>query len=126
MQLTDFQQWLFSGGIFGGPTNFLVPMGVMRDVQQIVDFGQFLFLFRCLPDFNGLSLDGFHAGSDHHLCSRNSPYLLPPDAGVSLLLQAVHGDGDYPVGQHGQIQVRLYLFFMSFRQNCRRCVTNES
>ena len=79
----------------------------MRDVQQIVDFGKFLFLFRCLPDFNGLSLDGFHAGSDHHLCSRNSPYLLPPDAGVSLLLQAVHGDGDYPVGQHGQIQVRL-------------------
>ena len=97
----------FFGRYLWRPYKLSCSQRTCLDVQQLVDFGQFLLLFRSLPDFDGLSLDGFHAGGDHHLCSGDAPYLLPPDVRVALLPQAVHSDGNNPVGQDGQIKVRL-------------------
>ena len=81
--------------------------GVGIDIQQTVDYGQFILGLRALPYPNFVTVDGFHLSSHHDLCLGYPHDLIPPDVRVILHLQPVFGDGDNPVGQHGQVQVSL-------------------
>ena len=86
---------------------FYLPNRVRVNLQQAVDFCQFLLGLRALTHSHPLTVLSVHLGShdDLRLCDAHD--FVPADVGVFLQLQAVLGDGHYPVGQHGQVQVCL-------------------
>lgn len=86
---------------------FYLPNRVGVDLQQAVDFCQFLFGLRALPYRHSVAVLGVHLGCHDDLSLRDAHDLVPSYVWVFLQLQAVLGDRHYPVGQYGQVQVRL-------------------
>jgi len=76
-------------------------------LQETVYFGQFILCLRTLAHGDPASVLGAHLCRNDYLCTCDAHDLVPADIGLFLQLESVLGDGHYPVGQHGQIQVCL-------------------
>ena len=94
---------------------FDFPYRVGINVQQTVYYSQLLFSLRALPDGNPPAILSHGLCRNHDLRLRNTYDLLPSDIRILLQFQAVLGDGYYPVGQHGQIEVSLDGAYSPFR-----------
>ena len=82
---------------------FYLPNRVGVDLQQAVDFCQFLFGLRALPYRHSVAVLGVHLGCHDDLSLRDAHDLVPSYVWVFLQLQAVLG------ASHGSLAAPIRL-----------------